>query len=1057
MTASFKVVFAMATLAAALGCGRQEKEPPVGPSPAEVVKVASPAAGLERKAPRSALEAALPEAPRGIGTLTARAPGSDARSETALDLVSHTVDATLRDGAAITQVEEVFANRSGRTVEATYRFLLPERASIVRLALEVNGRMMEGEVLEKARARRIFKRIVDDSVAPRDPALLEWVSGSSFSMKIFPIKPGEERRVLLAYVEPMTAADGRYRYVYPLSAPAGAAPAGMFSVRARIESAQGAADVTTPLYPTRIELDGRGARVSFEATRFSPTADFVLEYGTRDRPAPLRARAETSVNGETYGVFLVRPETAAAGPRPSSRVAIVADTSYGVPADVRALSNAVVIELLAGLRGDDLFTLLACDSGCRAMPGGPLRPSAASLAEAARFLEDIPPGGASDVTGAFEAAFEAVRGAAFPVVVYVGDGVPTSGELTAGDVVKALEAVAPKNAVVHTVGAGANADDLLLDAVASRLGGSSHRLSIGESPVEAAAGVARRIGAQGLERVSFEWPEGISLAYPQRIGAIPPGSEIAVVARLDRPSVEGDVVLRGFLGGKPVERRFGISLAAAQPAEGGSIAKLWAKARIDDLTLEGGRDPEIVELSRRARVASRLTSWLVLESERMYERFGIQRTDGTAWRGPGEEPAFDGSDAKEDERNQPLGLDEATPIDDALDTPDDAAGRSRAPWGSGSASPMAAPKAEAVAPAPAKEKRAGREEIAKDTSLPGAPGSNGQGLGGGGASLATGYGGPGTAGPTYDVRITAVGPAPAGFDSRVEDAVLAVRSRPLERATHRRLVGLLARLGRVDEAMDAATTWVAADPMSAEALAAFADQLARKGDRLGALRAYASQAEVQPGSAQLHRRLALAMRGLGLYAAASGHLLAAASITGSSDDRYEALRCLAAAAQPALFRYETAQVLSEPGNARLSEDARELERGAASGVLPAWPDPPVSGELVVKAVARGDDLDMAVLDPAGHRVSGLWPRGATSRDVDRGDGKVLAIGSLVNGRYRISVSRNEATRQGPVSGSVTVRCHGTARTIPFTLVGADAIVAEVSYRKIMPISPRLAE
>ena len=143
----------------------------------------------------------------------------------------------------------------------------------------------------RRRAKRIFKQIVDASVRPRDPALLEWIGGSTFSMKIYPIKPGESRRVFLSYLEPLSASGGRTRYVYPLGGPAGTPDVGEFTFDANIRSPYEIASVRTPLYPTEVEAAGDQASVSFRATSYAPSADLVLTYTTRKKPAPVRVAA----------------------------------------------------------------------------------------------------------------------------------------------------------------------------------------------------------------------------------------------------------------------------------------------------------------------------------------------------------------------------------------------------------------------------------------------------------------------------------------------------------------------------------------------------------------------------------------------------------------------------------------------------------------------------------------------------------------------------------------------------------------------------------------------
>ena len=79
--------------------------------------------------------------------MTARVPG---RTEvvSGVRLVSHNVDVVLRDGVARTEVEEIFQNDTSQVLEGRYVFPLPADASISRLALWVNDKPVEGEIVE---------------------------------------------------------------------------------------------------------------------------------------------------------------------------------------------------------------------------------------------------------------------------------------------------------------------------------------------------------------------------------------------------------------------------------------------------------------------------------------------------------------------------------------------------------------------------------------------------------------------------------------------------------------------------------------------------------------------------------------------------------------------------------------------------------------------------------------------------------------------------------------------------------------------------------------------
>jgi len=1043
--------------------------------------------------------AVVPAVLRGIGTLSARLPGSGRTNEEALELASHDVDVVLRDGVALTQIEEAFVNRSGRTVEATYRFVLPSSASITRLALDVNGRIEEGEVLERARAKRIFKEIVDDSVRPRDPALLEWERGSTFSMKIFPIKPGETKRVFLSYVEPTVMLGGAARYVYPLGGPAGAPTAGRFSIDVDIQNAFGISSVRTPLYPTDVRAGADRATVSFSAERYTPSVDFAVEYAVASLPAEMRVAAQTETNGATYAMLLAAPAaggTPSGAPRKGKRLLAVVDTSYGTADELHAFAGATVLELAASLGRGDEINVLACDSGCRSMSQTFEALDERVLDRVRGFLDDNPPGGASDILGALERAFSFAADGRPTTIVYLGDGVPTAGETDPGRIVDLAARTAPPNVRVQTIGIGPNVDALLLDAVAAALGGASYDLSLGEAPAEAAWNVSRRLWSRGLVNVAVEWPAGVRAAYPQRIGFVPAGAEVAFFAQLAGDAVSGDVVLRGTtVDGAPVERRFPISIRAERP-EPGFISRLFAKAHIDHLELVGGPAQEIIETSRRMRVASRLTSWIVLENQRMYDRFNVQRTTTGDWDGQaatftevaaadqeeGDDDALAGSlDALESlgylaasEGESGAARGRASSLLGAAAGGGGKAGGSVATGSSAGPSYAPSPPAKAAAPKAdasdyGDEKKNKGEERAKESYDESAPLAQAapatEPSGGLGTDYGTGYGyGAPIAkneyqdpwrcrrGPVYDIQITRA--SGAGVSSGQIDSLAAeVRARPLSRQAHKKYVAALARAGRVDDALVAADAWRKADPLDGGALAAYADALARRGGRAAALRAYASIAEVDPKKAANHSRVAQAFEALGAFDAAAAHRRTAAALDPKSRDesmlRY--LYCLAAARMNALLDVEASAVVGDPALRKVRDGVLALLDGARRGVLPEQPATQARGELIVKlsGVRSPVDLDLAVLDPAGRRVSGLWPRGATSVDLPGAEGETLALKALANGRYKILVSTagGAAPYGQAATGTVTIRVRDQRQTFPFSLSGTDAVVAEVRYQK----------
>jgi hypothetical protein len=88
-----------------------------------------------------------------------------------LTLTSHAVSVQIQDQVAVTRVDQVFRNDTGRDLEGTYLFPLPEDATVTSFSMFVDGQQITGEVLTREEARRLYEAIVRVN---RDPALLEF-------------------------------------------------------------------------------------------------------------------------------------------------------------------------------------------------------------------------------------------------------------------------------------------------------------------------------------------------------------------------------------------------------------------------------------------------------------------------------------------------------------------------------------------------------------------------------------------------------------------------------------------------------------------------------------------------------------------------------------------------------------------------------------------------------------------------------------------------------------------------------------------------------------------
>jgi Ca-activated chloride channel family protein len=115
-----------------------------------------------------------------------------------LEVRTHRVQVRIDGQVAVTEVDQVFVNPTSRRLEGTYLFPVPGGAQLDRFSMDVNGKLLDAELLDADKARRIYEDIVRTM---RDPALMEYAGRDLLRARIFPIEPHGEKRVTLRYTQ----------------------------------------------------------------------------------------------------------------------------------------------------------------------------------------------------------------------------------------------------------------------------------------------------------------------------------------------------------------------------------------------------------------------------------------------------------------------------------------------------------------------------------------------------------------------------------------------------------------------------------------------------------------------------------------------------------------------------------------------------------------------------------------------------------------------------------------------------------------------------------------
>src|SRR5436190_764744 len=104
-------------------------------------------------------------------------------------------------------VEEWFRNNGPVMDEGMYHFPLPGEAVFSSYSLWQGDQELRGEAMDATQARSIYEAIVRQK---RDPALIELAGQGLIRARVFPIAPGETRKITLKYTHHPVGEDGYF-------------------------------------------------------------------------------------------------------------------------------------------------------------------------------------------------------------------------------------------------------------------------------------------------------------------------------------------------------------------------------------------------------------------------------------------------------------------------------------------------------------------------------------------------------------------------------------------------------------------------------------------------------------------------------------------------------------------------------------------------------------------------------------------------------------------------------------------------------------------------------
>ena len=504
------------------------------------------------------------------------------------------VDILVIGQTAVTTMEMTFYNPNSRVMEGEFQFPLANGQQVSRFALDINGKLREGVVVDKTAGRKAFEEIVRRGV---DPGLLEKTEGNNFKARVYPMPAKGTRRVLIAFEQELHERDGQDYYFLPITANT---TLKNFKVRTEVVSRFVKADIQNSL-----QLDFKQARNSYisevSQQNFALNQNIALTFPKIEKPQTI----STTKGNKTYcyGNIALATEQPKNKPIPTE-IGLLWDASHSAANRDRAKEFAFLDAYFKEVK--DVKVILS-SFNIRTAKSLTFEVKNGNWQALKSHLESLPYDGATD-GNAINFSLKADE------LLLFSDGIFNFGskEFSVKEVVK--QAKTP----ITVVNASAVANTPKMQYLANATGGSF--IDLTTLTTEQALKAAQTVPFQLLD---IEVKNGkIANIFPQKGTAISKGN-FTLAGELQ--TKEATLVL-SFGYPKNVILQKEIHFAAnpdASESEFDLLRRIWAEKQIAQLEREGAEQKQIDAVGREYGIVTEGNSLIVLETVEDYVRYRI--------------------------------------------------------------------------------------------------------------------------------------------------------------------------------------------------------------------------------------------------------------------------------------------------------------------------------------------------------------------------------------------------------------------------------------------------
>lgn len=565
-------------------------------------------------------------------------------------------------------VSQRFKNQTDGWVNATYVYPLAEDSAVSQLTMQVGERVIEGEIQEKAKARKTFSAAKSSG---KKATLIEQQRPNLFRQQIANIAPGETINIELGYSQQVSYDAGEFSLSLPMTLTPRYIPGvtlaefnaeqtlttgvnGWASPTDQVSDAhlitppqKHAADELINPVSLSLQLDAgmplakvnsathalainkpagsdAGVRhIQFSQGEVSMDRDFTLSWQPQASSAPVAAQFVSQWQGERYvQLMLMPPRQLDASTVTPRELILVVDTSGSMAGDSIKQARASALLALDTLTPQDQFNVVLFSSDTRTVFAKAVAATANNINAARRALERMSANGGTEILPALQRALVHDKPAEhLQQVVFVTDG-------SVGNEAAILQHIKRHlgNARLFTVAIGSAPNRFFMRRAAEFGRGSFTEIATGAQIESRMAALLTKLKSPVVTNISIDWPQPVQM-FPRRIPDLYWGEPLLVTAKLGPwPSRSQPLIkVRGTSAGKAWQRDLPLKTAgkAALANEATPVlAQRFGRQKIqhfeNELYVNGGDSSDkaqqkILPVALKYQLMSRYTSLVAVD------------------------------------------------------------------------------------------------------------------------------------------------------------------------------------------------------------------------------------------------------------------------------------------------------------------------------------------------------------------------------------------------------------------------------------------------------------